>query len=538
VSGFPAGVIGPVSHWKVAVMIALVHDLLRRTARQLPSHPAIIDGGRVLTFSELDQASERLACGLRGAGLARGDRVAVCLENSAELVISLFGVLKAGGVYVAINPTVKAPKLAYIFQDCGVRGLIAQPGVSRVVGAAVAQAPGVRALAWTSLPPEGAPAGLDFSSLLDQPVPSFDGAAVIDQDLCMILYTSGTTGQPKGVMLTHQNVVSTAASIARYLENVPEDVVCCVLPMAFSYGLYQLFAMAQVGYTLAIEKSFAYPVDVLRRMQQHRVTGFAAVPGIFATMLQVVPSCGIDLSSLRYMTNAAGPISPTHIQEILKLLPRAGFYSMYGQTECARACYMAPDRVLRKPTSVGRAIPNTEIYLVDEQDRRLGPGVVGQLVVRGGNVMRGYWNRPDLTAAKLREGPVPGERVLYTGDLFRMDDEGDFYFVSRMDDIIKCKGEKVSPKEVEDILYQLRGVAEAAVVGVDDPLDGQAVKAYLVCAEGHRLDEQEVRRYCRANLESHMVPKYVEFRESLPKTDSGKITRAGLLSEGAAGGAR
>jgi long-chain acyl-CoA synthetase len=504
--------------------LTLAHELLRATTGRQPDRPSLVFEGRVYSFAEVDGLTDRLAGELRRGGIERGDRVAVCFENSPELVIALFGILKAGAVYVAINPTMKAPKLAGILADCNVRGLIVHPGFSKIASAALDLAPSVRATVWDA---DVCRRSCDQAA---SPPPRNRAAAgaTIDQDLCMILYTSGTTGQPKGVMLTHQNVVSTTRSIVDYLANTPDDVICCVLPMSFSYGLYQVFAMALAGYTLLIEKSFAYPVDVLKRLQQYRVTGFPGVPGIFASMTQVVPSCGIDLRSLRYLTNAAGPISPTQIERLAELLPHVRFYSMYGQTECGRACYMDPDRVHAKPASVGKAIPNTELYLVDEQDRRIGPGQAGQLVVRGANVMRGYWNRPDLTAAKLREGPIAGERVLYTGDLFRTDEDGDLYFVSRMDDIIKCKGEKVSPKEVEDVLHRLPGVLEAAVVGVDDPMDGQAVKAYLVWANGQGLTAEEVRRFCRASLEAHMVPKHVEFRASLPKTDSGKIMKLGL----------
>jgi amino acid adenylation domain-containing protein len=508
----------------------LAHELLRTTARRLPGKPAVVCTEESHTFAEIDRQSDAMAAALAHDGVGRGDRVAIFLENSAELVISVFGVLKAGAVAVMVNQSTKARKLAYIMNDCGARTLIAQPSVEPIIAKAAPQIPSFSQVFWTSAPAGESVPGRTWAAIVQEPSPAPPDPVLIDQDLCMILYTSGTTGTPKGVMLTHLNVISATRSIAMYLENTEEDRICCVLPLTFSYGLYQMYCMALVGYTLILEKSFAYPVDVLRRMEKHRVTGFPGVPGMFATILQVVPRAGIDLSSLRYVTNAAGPLSATHIQEVLQLLPKTRFFSMHGQTECARTCYLEGERLLQKPGSIGKAMPNTELYVVDQENRRVGPGVVGELVVRGPNVMRGYWNMPEATAAKLREGPIPGEKVLYTGDLFRTDEDGDLYFVSRMDDIIKCKGEKVSPKEVEDVLYMIDAVAEAAVVGVNDPIDGQAVKAFVVLREGASVTDREIRQHCRLNLENYMVPRFIEIRDSLPKTGSGKICRRELVA--------
>jgi acyl-CoA synthetase (AMP-forming)/AMP-acid ligase II len=263
-------------------------------------------------------------------------------------------------------------------------------------------------------------------------------------------------------------------------------------------------------------------------MAKYRVTGLAGVPTIFATLLQMAPFKGLDLSSLRYITNTAAAFPPAHIRQLLELFPQARIFSMYGLTECTRVSYLDPARLEDKISSVGKAMPNSEVYIVDEQGRRVGPGVVGELVVRGANVMRGYWGKPQETAQRLRDGDIPGETVLYAGDLFRMDDEGFLYFVGRKDDIFKCKGEKISPKEIENVLYELEAVAEAAVIGVEDSIDGTAIKAFVVPRDGSTLTEQAVRQHCRANLETYMVPKYVEICRSLPKTESGKIKKTAL----------
>ena len=328
-------------------------------------------------------------------------------------------------------------------------------------------------------------------------------------------------------MCTHLNMVSASTSITQYLENVPEDIIINVLPLSFDYGLYQVLMAFQVGATLVLERGFAYPAAILNRIEEERVTGLPGVPTIFAMLLQMDLSRW-DLTSLRYLTNTAAALPVTHIQQLRKAFPQAKLYSMYGLTECKRVSYLPPEELDRRPGSVGIAIPNTEVWIEDEEGRRVWPGEVGELVVRGSHVMQGYWELPEETARTFRPGRYPGERLLYTGDLFTMDEEGFLYFVSRKDDTIKSRGEKVSPKEVEDVLYRLDGVIEAAVVGVPDPLLGQAIKAYVLIKDGAGLTERQVLRHCAAHLEDFMVPKYVEFCDSLPKTPSGKISRRSL----------
>ena len=349
----------------------------------------------------------------------------------------------------------------------------------------------------------------------------------IDLDLACLIYTSGSTGDPKGVMSTHANVAFAASSIIQYLENVPDDIVINVLPLSFDYGLYQLLMTFKFGGTLVLERSFAYPAAALKRIEEERVTGLPGVPTLFALLLQMDLS-RFDLSSLRYLTNTAAALPVEHIQRLRDAFPWARLYSMYGLTECKRTLYLPPEELNRRPGSVGIAIPGTEVWVEDEDGRRLGPGEVGELVVRGSHVMQGYWQDPTATAEHYRPGRYPAERLLYTGDLFKMDEDGFLYFVARKDDIIKSRGEKVAPKEVESVLYRLPGVVEAAVIGVPDPLLGQAVKAFVVCAPDADLTERDVLRHCTQHLEDFAVPKQVEFRSELPKTESGKIQKRGL----------
>jgi len=288
----------------------------------------------------------------------------------------------------------------------------------------------------------------------------------------------------------------------------------------------------KIGGTLVLEPSFAYFYPLIETLVREQVTGLPLVPTIASILLQH------DLSKysfphLQYITNTAAALPTQQIRDLRRLFPQVKIYSMYGLTECKRVSYLPPAQIDVRPGSVGRGMPNEEVYIVDENGNRVGPGVVGELVVRGSNVMKGYWELPEETERVLKPGPFPGEKVLYTGDLFTSDAEGYLYWVGRKDDIIKTRGEKVSPKEVEDVLYSLPGIADAAVVGVPDEVLGSAIKAYVTQMPGARLSEQDVLRHCREHLEDLMVPKFIEFRDRMPTTQNGKINKRALTEVGA-----
>lgn len=511
----------------------LLHDTLKDTVFRCPGKVALIAGEARLTFAEIDLASDRLAAEFQRRGVARGDRVAVMLDNCPEMVIALWAALKAGGVFMPVNHGTKGDKLAFMLADAEARLLVAPAALAERVLTALAAAPSVTTVIWAG---EGKELeGPRLSQVLARPQGPVKDPGLIDQDLCLLIYTSGSTGRPKGVMMTHANIVNNVWSISTYLGNTADDVVLCLLPLSFDYGLFQVLTGARVGFTVVLERSFAYPYEALKQIERHRVTGLPGVPTIFATLLQFAPFAGLDLSSLRYLSNTAAPFPPAHIRRFRQLWPQVTIFSMFGLTECTRVGYLDPARLEAKPGSVGRAMPNSEAYVVDDHGRRLPPGEIGELVVRGSSVMRGYWRRPEDTAKALRDGEIPGEKVLHTGDLFRMDEDGDLYFIGRKDDVFKCKGEKVSPREIETVLWELDAVAEAAVIGVPDPVEGMAIKAYVVAREGSGLSEQELRKHCRARLEPQLVPKHIEFCTALPKTDSGKITKTVLRASGASG---
>jgi long-chain acyl-CoA synthetase len=509
----------------------LVHEFLEESAERFPDKPALICDGRRLTYRQIEQDANRVANGLLDAGVQRGDRVVVWLPNSVEAVLAIFGILKAGATFVVVNATTKPDKLVYILNDCGATCLFAP---SRQANEMAPLMEGVPSLMLGLLCGKGAGDGaadhenlLSFGDLLAVSPPERPRCPSIDLDLACLVYTSGSTGDPKGVMSTHANVAFAASSIVQYLENVPDDILINVLPLSFDYGLYQLLMTFQFGGTLVLERSFAYPAVALKQIERERVTGLPGVPTLFAVLLQMDLS-RFDLSSLRYLTNTAAALPVEHIQKLREAFPWARLYSMYGLTECKRTLYLPPEELDRRPGSVGIAIPGTEAWVEDEDGRRLGPGEVGELVVRGSHVMQGYWNKPEATAVRYRPGRYPAERLLHTDDLFRMDADGFFYFVGRQDDIIKSRGEKVAPKEVESALYRLPGVVEAAVIGVPDDLLGEAIKAFVVCSPDVELEARDVIRHCRQHLEDFSVPQAVEFRTSLPKTASGKIQKRAL----------
>ena len=492
-----------------------VEHFLRDSARRFPGKTAIVAGERRVSYATLAADAARVARALRAGGVGRGERVVVFQENSPETIAALFGVLQAGAVFSVVNPGTKLDKLAYILNNCAARALVTEPKLAAVATEAAKMAPSLVTTITAPLPRE------------DESENKIDiGEAGIDLDLAMIVYTSGSTGFPKGVTMTHQNVVAASASIMSYLESRAEDVVLSVLPLAFDYGLYQALMCVRAGATLVLEKSFTYPAVLLDRLRRERVTGLPLVPTIAAVLLQMKDLAPGLFPDLRYITNTAAALPPAHIARLQELFPATRLFSMYGLTECKRCTYLPPEELARRPGSVGIAIPGTEAYVVDDSGARLPPGAVGELVIRGAHVMKGYWGDPEATARALRPGPHPWEKVLYTGDLFRADEQGFLYFVGRKDDIIKSRGEKVSPKEIENVLYELAGVREAAAIGVPDPLLGMAIKAVLALEPGTSYSEREVIRHCAKRLEDFMVPKLVEFRVALPKSENGKISRS------------
>lgn len=507
----------------------LLQEFFEATVERLASKTALVAGGQRYTYAVINDAAARLAGTLQQRGLRRGDRVAIFADNGIEAIVSIFAALKAGAVFMPINALTKGDKLTYLLNDARAACLVTVESLRDVWSAALARNRTVHTGIVAGLPAsEGNGRLMSYASATDMATSEPVLPPVIDQDLASIIYTSGSTGEAKGVMLTHLNMTTAVNSVNRYLGMTVDDVILCAMPIAFDYGLYQVLMGFKVGARVVLERSFSFPVKILEQMEREEVTVFPGVPTMFSMIMGLKNLQQFDLSRLRMMTNTAAALSERHIRDLRALFPRATLYSMYGLTECKRVTYLAPEQLDIRPTSVGRGMPNEEVWLVDEAGKRLPNGSTGELVIRGSHVMRGYWEKPEQTAKRLKPGPYPGELVLHSGDIFRSDEEGYLYFVARKDDIIKSRGEKVSPREVENVLYGLDAVQDAAVVGIPDNLLGQAIKAYVVLRPGCQCGEKDLLRHCQAKLEGFMVPKYMAIVAELPKTNTGKIKNSEL----------
>ena len=498
----------------------LLSDFLLKSSRDYPDKTALYFGDDAYSYSQLHRYSRNLAAFFRKNGIKKGDRVITYLENNPETVISIFGTLLAGGAFAVVNQTIKSNKFLYILKNCSPAFIITDNSKIEMLNELKKQ---------TDLPPiltidKDAQSAIPFHEIIEQDSQPPD-PRTIDLDLAAIIYTSGSTGDPKGVTLTHRNMVTAARSITQYLENVTSDIVLCVLPLSFDYGLYQVLMSFLFSGTVVLEKKFGYPFKLIKLIQSRRITGLPCVPTMMAIFLQMEGLEKKNLTYVRYISNTGAALPPSFIPRLKKIFPNARVYSMYGLTECKRVAYLPPDLIGKKPDSVGIAMPNTEVYIVDDNGNIRERDAVGELVVRGSNVMRGYWNDPEGTAKVLKPGKYPWETTLYTGDLFRIDKDGFLYFLGRMDDIIKSRGERVSPKEIENVLYQIEDVVDARVTAVPDEILGNAIKAEVVIRNGSEISINDIIHHCRDNLEDLMVPKYIEMVASLPKSESGKILK-------------
>lgn len=516
--------------------LRLLQDSLQHSAQAFPGKLAVVSGNDRISYGELWQQSLRLAYVLKARGVVRGDRVAIQLDNTWQCALAVFGTLLADAAFVLINPQTKSDKLAWILADSGARVLIAEFALLHQVRPALER---------MTAPPHLLLAGMDAAKVLkprpDETTESLPAALAaatdaapgtenIALDLAALIYTSGSTGEPKGVMHSHQSMRFALESLVEYLRLDSNDRILCVLPLAFDYGLYQVLMAMHTGATVVLERSFTYPAQILNRLVSEQITVFPGVPTVYAMLLAADAKSPLRYPHVRVVTNTAAALPASYNQRLRTIFPNARLYRMYGLTECKRVCYLDPELIEQKPESVGKAIPGTETLLLDDDGRPVAPGQPGKLHVRGPHVMLGYWNQPEKTAHMLRPGPTPGERLLCTHDWFTADDDGCLYFVGRSDNIIKCRGEKVSPVEVESVIYGLTGVRDVTVLGVPDPIQGQAIHAVVSLNDDADLDPSAIQRWCAQKLENHMVPSRITVLAELPKNTNGKIDGPSLAA--------
>lgn len=506
-----------------------VHSAFEARCREQPHKTAVVVGERRVAYGELDGMVNSLAEALHQAGVARGERVLLLLDSGVEFVAALHAVWRIGAVAVPLGPQTKAAKLQHVLADTAASALLTQATLAPVWTAALATAArplrvwvhgDAAAHAGAATPLQPWPAAAPQA----EPLPGPGQAS----ELATLIYTSGTTGQPKGVMLSHANMLAAWRSVQAYLGLRADDVIGLALPPSFSYGLYHVLMGLGTGATLVLENSAAFPTRLLQRLAAERVSVFPGVPMLWASLLAHRLEAH-DLRALRLITNAAAALPAAHSAQLRERLPQARLLLMYGLTECMRASYLPHEQLALRPESVGRGIPYQEHWLIDEQGRRLPHGSTGELVVSGPHVSAGYWNTPPGASQRFTPGPRPGEYSLRTGDVFRSDAEGWLYCVGRTDDMFKTRGEKVYPLEVEHAICELPGVLEAAVAPMPDERLGLAVKAHVRLRPGATLSERDIIRHCQARLENWMAPKAVAFVDQLPSTESGKLRRRDLI---------
>lgn len=508
----------------------LLGEALLISAKKDPSKIAVIVKGKEYTYTELSEAALRLSFYLVKAGVQKGDRVAICIENSWQSIVSIYATTLAGGVFLVINPQTKADKLQYILNDSGAKVFISTSMLRNELNSALEGVLSLREVIITGDESQIKVLNSTFKltnyeGILSTESDSSVVVSTIPNDLAALIYTSGSTGFPKGVMMTHQSMVFTSWSLIEYLRLTDEDRILLLLPLAFDYGLYQLLMAITVGGTLIVEQSFIFPASVYRNIEKYKPTVFPGVPTIYAMMISSSKENQLVFESITKVTNTAAALPAEFIPELKKIFPNALIFKMYGLTECKRVCYLEPELVDSKPTSVGKAIPGTEVFLLSPEGNPVPANQPGILHIRGPHVMLGYWNKEELSKEMLRAGKLPYERVLCSNDLFKMDEEGFLYFQGRTDDIIKTRGEKVSPIEVENVIYKINGVREVAVHGIPDAVMGEAIVAHVTLHEEIVLNEKDVQKECMSKLEVFMVPQRVMFLNQMPKSPNGKIDK-------------
>ncbi len=517
----------------------LLPELISLAADRDSAAPALTYGNMTLNYGELQDAVTSFSSGLLSLGIQRGERVAIYLEKRFEAVIASFGAPAAGGVFVPLNPLLKAEQVAYILRDCNVRVLVTSPERLALLTDALTQCHDLRHVVVMDspepLPLAGPLSYFRWSALLGQPAQP--GHRVIDTDVVGILYTSGSTGKPKGVVLSHRNMVAGAKSVASYLENHPGDTLLAALPLSFDAGFSQLTTAFHVGARVVL-LNYLLPRDVIKAIEREKVTGLTAVPPLYIQLTQQEWPPAIS-EHLRYFANTGGRMPRETLDALRRHLPKAKPFLMYGLTEAFRSTFLPPDEVDHRPDSIGKAIPNVEILVLREDGTPCAPNEPGELVHRGALVGMGYWNDPEKTAERYKPLPVsvPGreaglvlpEIAVFSGDTVRMDEEGYLYFIGRRDEMMKTSGYRVSPTEVEEILYATKLVGECVAFGVDDERLGQAIQVIATQPAAGELDVTALLAECRARMPAYMVPAGIEIHTGpLPRNPNGKIDRKSL----------
>jgi acyl-CoA synthetase (AMP-forming)/AMP-acid ligase II len=491
----------------------------RESAAKHPDTIAIADSTHRVSYRELSDLVAKVTHFLLLSGLQKGDRVAMVVANSAEYAGIFYGIWSAGGITVALNTQAKARDIINWVSHSDAKWLFMDR--RHPEREAVMEAGGAFELVDVgSEDTEGTDNGsVDWQQIVDFE-PTDEQVVLSRSDLASIIYTSGTTGNPKGVTLSHSNLNANIQSILAYLNLKSKDSILNVLPFYYSYGNSILHTHLAIGASIILENSLLYPHRVMEKMAQEAVSGFSGVPSTFALLLSRVNLGDYDLSKLRYITQAGGAMAPALADRLSTALPHTDLFIMYGQTEAsARLTYLPPHMLKKKRGSIGIAIPNTTIEVRNKAGEVTAPGETGEICASGENIMQGYWKDNEKTDQVLKDG------WLYTGDLAHTDADGYLYIDGRSSDMIKSGANRISPKEIEEVIQELEDVHEVAVIGSPDELLGEVIKAYVVPRKDSELQQRTIQHHCKSNLAIYKIPKTIEFIEELPKTASGKIKK-------------
>lgn len=514
----------------------LLHELIFNTAAQTPGATALAYREDTRSYGQLASEVTATSHAFLALGLARSERVAVYLDKRIETVVSCFGAAAAGGAFVPVNPLLKADQVAYILRDCNVRILVTSHERLEVIAPALADCHDLHSIVVLGgsrdLPTIPGKSVLAWGAALES-AEARQPHRTIDNDITAILYTSGSTGRPKGVVLSHRNMVAGAYSVAQYLENRPSDRILSALPLSFDAGFSQLTTAFRAGASVVLI-NYLLPRDIVNACERERITGLTAVPPLWIQLAQLKwPT--VAQESLRYFANTGGRMPRATLDALRAALPRSKPYLMYGLTEAFRSTYLPPEEVDRRPDSIGKAIPNAEIMVVREDGSSCAPGEPGELVHRGALVSLGYWNDPEKTAERFKPAPgLPGglvmrEIAVWSGDTVRIDEEGFLYFISRRDEMIKTSGYRVSPTEVEEVIYSTGLIGEAAALGIPHPTLDQAIVVVVTPKSGETIDVEKLLAECRQRLPGFMVPAVVRVSPTpLPRNPNGKIDRKSM----------
>ena len=516
-------------------MADLLHEMIVEAACRSPAAVALRQNGEDLDYAGLAQHIEQAADGLLALGVQAHQRVAVWLDKRIDTVSALFGASLAGAVLVPVNPLLRAEQVAFILRDCNARVLVTTVERLGTLSKQLADCPDLRTVVLCGALTGAAPPGLQVLGWND----CMRGAGArtrhrcIESDMAALMYTSGSCGQPKGVVLSHHNLVAGAHSVARYLDNSAADRLLAVLPLSFDYGFSQLTTAFARGAAVVLMNHLLLR-DIVETVAQEGITGLAAIPPWW---IQMAALRWEGAASLRYITSSGGAIPRATVAALRAALPHTSIYLMYGLTEAFRSTYLAPEQVGERPDSIGKAVPNAQVMVLRPDGSECAAGEAGELVHCGALVAQGYWNDPAATAERFRPlprgaGGPPGERAVWSGDTLRADGEGFLYFIGRNDDLIKTCGYRVSPTEVEDVVGATGLVAEVAAFGVAHPVLGQAIVVLATANEGAALEAATLLEACRASLPAYMLPALVDVRaQPLPRTANGKVDRRLLAGE-------